>query len=1146
MAQFKEKKYPDGLLNADDDFSLVAANEIVNGQNLRFGSTDNGATGRYEKIKGNELLFNGFDYVASETFTNRGSVEDKARGRIIFFAFHNDAAVNHGIYAYDQQAGTTYTVLKEEQVVGGLGITLGKYIDSARVWGDLLYWTNGLGEPKVINIESGIKLNHPAYTTDQTAYVSGLKQEDITLIKRPCIYPLGTVKKYNVSFVDNYVYDEAFQFAVLYEYYDGQESVLSSWSALVPNRGAFQVYNYIRLSLPSAELIPQTVRVVKFLAKNMRTNTVSQISKWDRDIAIENVYLTTHNNGGCLGFDFYNNIQGEVFADAIVGAIEHQVPRLSETLEVNTDRLFLGNNTFGYASPTKTSLGYNGYVGVGVNGGDLLANTLYLFEIPFTRYIISGASVTTESRFFRGYFVYLTGVNPGGWYALKTFYGEQLASYPAVAAPGATLNFYTAFLPNILYMGKSHAEVRDNLGGLLGYVTSATTQTITTPSTIDLLGSTYELVTPFKTNASYNVGIVFYDRFNRTIGMYNTGVLLNTSQRVFGSNFFTNAIEWYLSNTNALTEIPDDAYYYSIIRTNNLRTRFFINGLDNEPMYAKKNTDGTYTMQLTESGAEFVAINTSGISRANIGYVYTEGDQAIVSTAGGLHIPLKVVGQIGKYILLDFYALGTIVAGTTQFYYELFTLYKPTAQDFYYEVGNKFAVTSPGQAGRVYSQLTGILDGDCSVFLRTLTNGTQYYVETMNARDQFWKDWFLNNGKPVVNIKNKVTVRKNSVVWSNQRFLGVKINGSSVFEINNEQQLAVEAGQIRKFQIASRLQGDGGVMLSICERETLSVYVGRAQMSDENSFNLLLKTDSVIGTVNGLRGSFGTKHPESVVEHRGNVYWFDVVSGSFIKYSGNGLFDISSFKFKRPTTLLAERMRTPNLVATVTAFKDFVPGGVDVKHDEVLWTIPKTYNTPPKGRLSDYADTEVYNYPYDIYDGLSKTLVFKINADKWATPHTYVSEGFSRLNNELFCFYLGKLYRNNATDTYNNFFGTTYTSRIAMAGNESVSDVKVYKALAVEATIEPVWAHFRTEWPYTQSTELIAGEWKAKEGVYYGKFYKDRLSPNTAGTVSQKMVSGDDLKGQYLLSMLEFSGAGSQLNFRIVTLLFNKSLGHKV
>jgi len=190
-----EKKYLNGLLNADDDFALVAPNEFVNASNIRFGSTDSGATGRFEKVGGTSLLFNTFlTAVGTNTYTNLAACEDEARQRIIFITYNENTTGGlhlNAIYCYDKAAATTYTVLKYDQVSPSslLQFSVTKYIDAIRVWGDLLFLTQGTGEVYVLNIESGIKLNHGGYSTTAPAYVSPIKAEDMVLIKRPCIYP---------------------------------------------------------------------------------------------------------------------------------------------------------------------------------------------------------------------------------------------------------------------------------------------------------------------------------------------------------------------------------------------------------------------------------------------------------------------------------------------------------------------------------------------------------------------------------------------------------------------------------------------------------------------------------------------------------------------------------------------------------------------------------------------------------------------------------------------------------------------------------------------------------------------------------------------------------------------------------------------
>ncbi|MCL5460230.1 hypothetical protein M3M33_16455, partial [Loigolactobacillus coryniformis] len=77
------------------------------------------------------------------------------------------------------------------------------------------------------------------------------------------------------------------------------------------------------------------------------------------------------------------------------------------------------------------------------------------------------------------------------------------------------------------------------------------------------------------------------------------------------------------------------------------------------------------------------------------------------------------------------------------------------------------------------------------------------------------------------------------------------------------------------------------------------LYLGEVQLvgSDKNAY--LASSPNVIGTVNILKGNFGTVNPESVTEYRGNVYWLDANNGRYIQYSSNGLFPISNYKMTR-------------------------------------------------------------------------------------------------------------------------------------------------------------------------------------------------------------------------------------------------------
>lgn len=1154
MAQFNEKKYPVGLLNADDEFNMVGANEYVNATNLRFGSTDDGAVLRFEKIGGTDLIFNTFlTNGATDAYTNLAACEDEARQRIIFITFQEDnlAGTNlNAIYCYDKAANTTYTVLKYDQVtpVSLLQFSKDKYIDAIRVWGDLLYWTEGTGEVRVINIESGIKLNHGGYSTTVPAYVSPLKAEDIVLIKRPCIYPPVAVKSYDSGYTSNNIGNKAWQFSYIYEYADFQQSVVGTWSLTVDHNRKEENFNRITVSMPLTEDIPQTVRKVKLVAKQLDTNTADVVKVWDKDITADATAIATHNAGTVdadrLSFICYYDRIIETLADATVAKIEENIPRDVQTLEVSNDRLFLANFASGFNGKGITSLSVTPVTGTGLTTATISLD-LYLVEAIVT----DNAVTPTVTKYFRGYFVNFAQANPAGWYPVTGAYNIQTGSYPSVTAPTGTVT-----------LDKYCGTEISNVVNVLYTPDISTTSYTSTDTTTNVDVTIYRDAGTrwFKTNGAYSVGICFYDQFHRIVeAQAPDNCRFSTPQNVGGILASDNvlSVTCAVSNTNALNEIPDDAYYYGFIITNNLTTRNYLQFREDRFRYGRKNDDGTYELKLSSpDDVQYISIPLSTLIKNGLGYTFTEGDllryhlSLTTTPAGDRKGTLRVVGVVGKYLLCDFVNLGALNAISISYgYFELFTPYKQTGSEFYYEVGNKYVVNNPGTGSRAYSTLSHSIAGDTALLLRSYNSSTNFYAEAMSLNDTFPYRWFTDAGRPIAIVKNKKIQQTNYVAWSGQRFLGTQINGSSAFELNNLQPVSVEAGAIRKLQNANRLQEEGGVMLAICERETLSLYVGRAQVSDETQFNLLLKTDTVIGTVNGLRGSFGTRHPESVVEYRGNVYWFDVVNGAFVKYSGNGLFDISSYKLRRITTLFAARVRELTINdSSVNEFRNRILGGIDVKHGEILWSIPETYTTPPKGRLSDYSNTADYNYPYDLYDGTAKTLVFKDLGDRWMGAFSFSADGFVSLNNELYSLRNG-LHKHNKIGGYNTFYGgTAAKSKLAVVFNQEAGIVRVPKAVALECNTAPDWTHFRTEWPYVQSSELLASEWDAKEGVYYGKLYKDRLSPNTAGSVNQKMTSGDDLKGQYILMNMEFNGGGDQLNLRIATLLYNKSLGHKL
>lgn len=1130
----KEKKYLNGLLNADDDFSLVAPNEVINGKNLRFGSTDDGATGRWEFIKGNVLHHSVTDAsVSGHTLLNRGSVEDKARNRAIYLDFNQTDSAYNRIYCYDRDSDLTYIVLKEEQVTEGLGITEDKYIDAARVWGDLLIYTTGTGEVRCINIESGIKLNHPSYTTTVTAYTSPLKQEDVCLIKRPPIYAPTVTRKYDAAYTVSSTGTESWQFNYIYQYADFQESVVGMWSLLVPYNRNGENYNYVKIELPFDEDIPQTVKRVKLVAKKLSSNTFDVVKIWDKDVAAEATEITNHNSTTTkLTYNFYNDLSLYSLSDAQVAKVEDLVPKDVQTLEVNTDRLFLSDYSTGFSGKTLSSLTINQ---VTQNFHDITPNTYQMYQVTARFYMDSGGGTL---YYFRGFYVHDTVSAQQGYYLVNSGWMISSSGYPTNPAPTSPITKY-------LFSGTTldGTVLQFLYGNQISLVEFVELPGFTTVTEVSIASIDLPLI--FKSNSIRQVGICFYDKFKRIIQAIALKENVFTPASTFGSvnEYKTTGVECTVSNSNALNEIPDDAYYYSFVLGENKVTRSFIELSSKTLRYGKKNTDGTYTVNLTAtSGSEFLVIDIGSLTKNGIGYTFTEGDLCrigIQMTSSSVMVSktIKVVLQIGKNVLCEFVDLGSVATDAYIANFEIYTPYKQTGEGFLYEVGNIFPVTNPTLNTRAYSTLTYTITGDTPFIKRLDSAGNYYYVEAMSTNDIYWSRWFTNSGRATATTKPRKIYQTSYVTWSGQYFIGTELNSINTFEINNNQQLSIEAGAVIKLQNASRLQAEGGVMLALCERETLSLYVGRAQISDENQFNILLKTDTVIGTVNGLRGSLGCVNPESVVFYKGNVYWFDMTNGVFASYSSNGLFPISENKLRRVSKLLAEGMKANE--SSVTDFPQFIPAGVDLKHDEVLWSVPATSSTAPKGQLPDYS----IDYPYDIHDGTAKVFVYKIKADRFSLPHNYSAEGFVNIGNDLCAFKRGKLYKHNEGNL-NEFFGDSSNGDIAFVINQNTSQVKIFKVISVESTLVPSWTHFRTEWPVEQSTEVLDSEWTEKEGVWYANLFRDRLSPNVSGSYDVKMLNGDEMRGQYLLVNMSFSPT-QQMSLRFQTINYINSYGHK-
>jgi hypothetical protein len=212
-------------------------------------------------------------------------------------------------------------------------------------------------------------------------------------------------------------------------------------------------------------------------------------------------------------------------------------------------------------------------------------------------------------------------------------------------------------------------------------------------------------------------------------------------------------------------------------------------------------------------------------------------------------------------------------------------------------------------------------------------------------------------------------------------------------------------------------------------------------------------------------------------------------------------------------------------------------GGCDPYHKEFLFSIPKTLEVPPKGFLEDYDSAP---YPYDIYDGKAKTLVYKSDFDYWGTPFDFAAETFIRLGDDVYSINEGNLHLHNTTS--NKIYGKEYTSGVAVPFNLTQGP-KSFAGVVVEASQIPSFVHLRSEDPLIQSSDLVADDFKNKEGVSYAAFFRDRLDVNAGSQYFDRQMKGQKIVGQYLLMYLTFD---KPVMLKTAGVNFNLKEGHYI
>lgn len=1120
----KEIKYFGNNGGGDFDSAdfAVDPNDWVNAENIRTGTTDAGVTKTVEAV-GSTILRSVIQ--PSVTFIELKAVEDVANKRLIRFLY-NVHGPWHKITCYDLLEETEYTVLLSSQVTGGLDFSKNFPIHSAFVIGDIVYWTEGTNnEPRRLNINAGLNLNNPGMFPDVEAYTAPLEQSDITWIRRqPGLVPTFE-KQIDPDYENNFIAKEAFQFCYRYISREYEPSTLSGLSLLANYNNPEDTFewNYIIVEIPLGETIRQDVQQVDLVAKSMASGTYFIIKSWNKSSPTDLAEIQDHNNGTTpLTFDFYNDFIGIALDAAYSVKPFDSLPIYAWACESARNRAFMANYIIGYDTPISVASSLIASPNVQSDSATITGRWVKISynSGASSHYFLDIQGMTTDNGF---YDVspqptpppYPTSVNFG----TLTFIEDGPADFALYVFAN-----YPGWVGGIQYPG-DEAEI-----------TSAPAP----PAT--LVGATC-----FKSAASYNVSIHFMDEAGRKCGVVTPATQVNVPEREYDQPSYTVSIDWSLSNANAINEIPDWAHYFSIDITKCLRTRFFLQMRQGELGATYVTIDATtgeyeFTTSAYAATLKGCAFDITSLQSAGMGYVFTEGD--FIKIYMGTDVStLRIVGQEGIWVITELENLGTLNS-SSEFLFEIYTPYKPSVTEPFFEIGELYEINNPGTASREYGTLAGSIPGD--IVLKSRDDGTdEYLTENMSPNDKFYNIWNTSAGRPnFIDTIGQVT-KDSYIAYSNAFIQGAKANGLCTFDALDTKDVPNECGSITRIINTSKVQNEiGVVMLALCESETVSIYLGEQQLVSQTGNAFIAAAPEVLGTMNVLKGSFGCADGTAVAENRGNVYFWDRYNGKIIQYSVSGLFPISNYKMTRYWKLFSAQFNsmTRDEIEALGS-RPFVFFGVDPHHWELLITVPKLLETPPKGYLPDYPDEA---YPFDIWDGQAKTLVFKLNVEpnKWDGSYRMTPEGWVSCQNKLFSSKFGQLYEHNSEESFCEFYGVQYSAKIMFVANQQKAMPKTYNNFSVNGT-RPDFVYFRSEVPYVQASDLVDFSFTNLEGNYYAVIMRNKLVPTATGLNLTGLATAEKMRTTVLRILMQWNVTNTQMACNFVSIGYQASSGHE-
>jgi len=900
-------------VNPDVDDRVIKPNEARMAKNLRFGaSTDDTNLSGGTLILGNKKLT---AFVPPAGTNKVMGVYADLESRNVFFAAYNSNG-NHGIYRIN---GTTDVV---QAVVYGSWLNFqgaDEYNVSITGVDGKLYWTDNVNEPRMVNVEKGIR-TQAGETID--VYPPVVEPWHYTQIKRPpgqaLEVPYLGLNDTSITLDNRTLTNTGLQYSYYYVYDNYEESRLAPYTF-----NGYAVYN-VNVRIPDDEFTTYTsntslIKKVVIVVRNGNDGVWRELDYYNNEIEPKQTWFFTN---------VLTAIKNTVASD-ITDARFDSVPLVSGTNEIAQNRINHANYRTDYETggsisidatiksvssiiSTDSSFPVNdpryyfnsfmpwGRYAIGVELVDEYGRTL---PVTNTKDII--APVLNQQFSTAAGTLYPSGArinlfNGNNLPSLVTNGFEQGSGYNTVAEYKITgaLPDWVKRVNVVRSRAKNIITMHQSLGQMFMWYETESQETRFVNFVMPQL-TAYDIPVDSRTtnvNVIYNAGeinnkftfkgfaIKFYDNapFTQTDNLYVT---------IYQSYNPTQANTLNYLDIGGYGRNPNDAGYFGEV------LKFKVAKIENNLIYIKTGDE----IQRHPSYATANALGT--IYLTPYSYPVAVYDSTVVSAASAASDARKWYNLLWNFTITQEGNLDDQIVYTTENTYTR-EEYDRLIGQFGYVKGwltgdaslSKVRKTYPTTANDanlyVFPDIEG---GQPAIYYKTLRRDSFDWFGTMismSPRDIYAQEWNQNLGQlNTVNYKDA----RNRILPSNICFSGILIQGTQVNGLNkfislDFRQAPAENGPITALVTTNATQREPGVLLAIGTFGVSSFYYDAIQLTNVDGSNNVTTTDAYLASQRPLVGQYGTARPMSVTKTPlGTVYWWSDVVNDMIRYSNAGL-----------------------------------------------------------------------------------------------------------------------------------------------------------------------------------------------------------------------------------------------------------------